>query len=190
MPIIAKGSNNTDYEKTPLGTQQAICVFVEDIGTQEGSYMGESIRNRQVVICWELAETMVEGENAGKPFMITKFYTLSLNEKANLRKDLESWRGKPFTLDELAGFDLEKLKMANCLLNIVEAKTQAGKTYPKIAAISPLLKNMDKLVSINSNPPEWIQKKREESVEWQEKNKTIDNNEPFNEPIIEDGLPF
>jgi len=38
--------------------------------------------------------------------MISKRYTMSLGEQSTLRKDLESWRGKKFTPEELQGFDL------------------------------------------------------------------------------------
>ena len=37
-------------------------------------------------------------------------YNLTLHEKGQLRKDLETWRGKAFTDTEIAqGFDLEQL---------------------------------------------------------------------------------
>lgn len=184
MAIIAK-DNGENYESIPLETQQAVCAFVEDIGTQEGYYMGSSIIKHQVVICWELAEKMTTGEHAGKPFMISKFYTLSLNEKANLCKDLESWRGKPFTAEERKGFDIEKLIGANCLLNIIEDERTDGKKYPKVASVSPILKNMPKIVPVNKVPPDWIQKKREQSIEWKEaKEGYATNNE------ADEGLPF
>ena len=119
MAIIAKDNRDENFESMPLGMHQAVCAFVEDIGIQEGSYLGKPIRRHQIVICWELAEKMTKGDNLGKPFMISKFYTLSLNEKANLCKDLESWRGRGFTADEKDGFDVEKLIGANCFLNII-----------------------------------------------------------------------
>jgi hypothetical protein len=45
----------------------------------------------------------------GRPFGAFKTYTASLFEAATLRKDLESWRGKSFTEEELAGFDISNL---------------------------------------------------------------------------------
>jgi len=185
VPIIAKDNFDGTYESVPLGTQQAICVFVEDIGTHESSYQGKPLRNHQIIVCWALKEIMSEGDNTGKPFMISKYYTLSLNEKANLCKDLESWRGKAFTVEEKEGFDVEKLIGANCLLGIIEAENTKGKKYAKIASISPIVSGMEKMLPIKSDVPEWITEKRKQSIEWQEQ---VDSNNFANED--EEGLPF
>ena len=188
MPIIAKDSGGGDFELAPVGNQQAVCAFVEDIGTHDGSYNGKPTRNQQIVICWELAEKMTLGDNAGKPFMLSKFYTLSLGEKSNLRKDLQSWRGVAFTEQELRAFDVEKLNGVNCLLNVVAEKKQDGKEFRKIASVSPLIKGMPKIEVFNKMPPEWIAKKRAESLEAQE--------QQFGAPLTvyenpsEESLPF
>lgn len=163
MPIIARSDAN--FEKAPTGNQQAVCAFIHDIGTQVGEYKGEPTVRHQVIISWELAETMTQGENAGKPFMVSKYYTLSLNEKATLRKDLESWRGKAFTEDELREFDLERLIGANCFLNITA--TESDKR--KIAAIAPMPKNIAPIKAVQTAPSEkfreWIDRERAKSLE-------------------------
>jgi len=190
MPIMANNNKDGDFEKTPLGNQQGVCAFVEDIGTHVSEYLGNEIIKHQIVVCWELKELMTEGDYEGKPFMISNFYTLSLSEKANLRKDLESWRGKAFTPDELEGFDVEKLIGANCLLNIIEHKKMDGSKFAKIASISPLIEGMEKLTVVNSDPPEWIDKKRQESMEC--KGTMNEDTVPEPEPLDEtqDDLPF
>jgi hypothetical protein len=108
---------------------------------------------------WELAEKMKDG----RPFMLSKSYTLSLHEKASLRKDLESWRGKAFTEAELTGFDLEKLITVNCLLNVAAYKKKNGSEGRKIASISPMMKGMNPIIPINEKPPEWVAKRRDEN---------------------------
>ena len=187
MPIIAKSTGNANFESTPLGNQQAVCAFVEDIGTQEGSYMGAPITRREVVVCWELNEFMKKGEYEGRPFMVSKRYTLSLNEKANLRKDLESWRGKAFTEEELAGFDVEKLIGVNCLLNIISYKKKDGTEGTKIGSISKMISGMNNIEIQNKKPPEWIQREREKSTEHEEEMKQYDQTVT---PEGEDDLPF
>lgn len=192
MSIIAKDAGGEEYEKAPTGNQQGVCAFVEDIGTHRGEYQGKPNEKHQIVVCWELAETMVTGDYAGKPFMVSNFYTLSLSQKANLRKDLESWRGKAFTAIELEGFDVEKLIGVNCLLNIIEEPNQAGKMRTKIASISPVIKGMEPLTVFNTAPPEWIDKKRKESLEYTENGGTNEHppiNESEQPPINEDEQP-
>ena len=157
MPIIAVASGGGDFELCPLGNTQAVCSFVEDVGVEHDEINDKW--SHKVVVMWELAEKMKDG----RPFMLSKSYTLSLHEKATLRKDLESWRGKAFTDAELTGFDLEKLLTVNCLLNVGTYKKKNGSEGRKIASISPMMKGMNPIIPINEKPPEWVQKRRDEN---------------------------
>jgi hypothetical protein len=70
--------------------------------------------------------------------IIAKRYTLSHNAKANLRIDLESWYGQAFDekrLDEVGGFDLEKLIGRPALLNVVHS---ADGKFANVASVNPL----------------------------------------------------
>jgi hypothetical protein len=100
-----------------------------------------------VVVAFEIPGERIEIKGKDLPRGISKRYTLSLNEKASLRKDLQSWRGKPFTSAELAGFDVSRLIGANCLLSVLH-QDRAGATYANISTISSLPKGMKVL------PPE------------------------------------
>jgi hypothetical protein len=113
-------SGGGDFEQAPIGTHIARCVKIIDIGTQKGEYQGKVNIRRQCIIGWELPnELMTEGEYAGKPFVVSRFYTSSLGEKANLRKDLENWRGKAFTEQELLGFEAKNILDKPCMLSII-----------------------------------------------------------------------
>jgi len=114
-----KDSGGGDFEQPPAGTHVARCIKIIDIGTQRGEYQGKATSKRQCIIGWELpTELMTEGEYAGKPFTVSKFYTASLGEKANLRKDLANWRGREFTEQELAGFESKAILDKCCLLSL------------------------------------------------------------------------
>ena len=116
-----RDSGGGDFEQPPVGTHPARCVRIIDIGTQKGEYQGKATFKRQVVIAWELSnELMTEGDYAGKPFMVSRFYTASLGEKANLRKDLVSWRGKEFSDQELTGFDPRNILDKGCMVSLIE----------------------------------------------------------------------
>lgn len=187
MPIVAKDEKT--YEPIPLGVQQAVCSGVFDIGTHEGEYQGKPTLKHQIVVIWELDEKKTLGDFAGQPHQISKFYTLSLGEKANLRKDLESWRGQPFTTQELEGFDLENLIGANCLLNIVD-KEKGGQ---KIAAIMPLAKNMTKIKQSMTGEPDWVTKFRAKSIEARNTtsgSSVASTSNVMLPPNSEDDLPF
>jgi len=75
----------------------------------------------------------------GRLFGIFKNYTLSWSDKANLRLDLQSWRGKPFTQEELRRFDLKTVLGAWCMLNIIERPGKDGtKIYSNINGVTPV----------------------------------------------------
>lgn len=158
MPIIAKEENVS--EQPPIGMHQAVCSMVCDIGTHKGEYQGRQTMRHQIVIIWEINEKKQFGKFAGERFQLSRFYTLSLDQKATLRKDLQSWRGQPFTSEELKGFDIERLKGANCFLNVIHVEDKA-----KISAITPLAKGMAKIEPTLTQEPEWIAKMRERSLE-------------------------
>jgi hypothetical protein len=141
MAIIVK-DNGGSYEQPEAGMHPAVCAKVFDLGDQLG-FQGRV--QHQIVILWELAERQTKGDFTGKRFKVTKKYTASLNEKANLRKDLDSWRGRPFTDEEAQGFDMEKLLNVNCLLNIAATKTKKGNTFMAVASVNPMMKGQEKL---------------------------------------------
>jgi hypothetical protein len=98
---------------------------------------------RKILISWELHGEDDEGNplatQDGKPLIISGNYTLSLGEKATLRAILESWRGKPFTLQELLGFDITNLLDKWCMVTIShDANERSMKTYANVKAVSPV----------------------------------------------------
>ena len=114
--IIANGGNDTpSYPTVSVGVQKARCVRVIDLGTQQNDYQGQISWKRQVMLIWEVPS---ETDNKGEPLTISKFYTLSLNEKANLANDLVSWRGRPFTETEKKAFDISKLEIREILRSL------------------------------------------------------------------------
>ncbi len=134
-------TGGTDFEQAPIGTHVARCVKLIDIGTQKGEYQGKATARRQCIVGWELpTELMQDGENSGKPFVVSRFYTASLGEKANLRKDLENWRGRQFTEQELQGFDSKNILGKPCMLSVIhnekgKARVSGVMAVPKGMAV-------------------------------------------------------
>lgn len=128
-----------DFEQPPIGTHVARCVKIIDIGTQESEFEGKISRRRQLIIGWELPnELMTTGEYAGKPFAVSRFYTQSLGEKANLRKDLANWRGRDFTPEELKGFDVQNIMGKTCMVSL----TANEKGRARVTSVIALPKGM------------------------------------------------
>ena len=141
MAIVAKASGDgQSHTPAPVGVHRAVCVDVLDKGILDVTYQGKTKKQHKISIAWQIDET----RDDGKPFLVYKRYTLSLNEKSTLRKDLESWRGRAFTREEEMGFDVENVIGVCCLLNVVHA-TQGDKTYANVDSVMPLMKGMPKL---------------------------------------------
>lgn len=132
-------SGGKEFEAAPIGNHLARCVGMIDVGTQQGEYQGKTTYARKIVLRFELpTELISEGDWAGKPFTVSKFYTASLSEKANLRKDLVSWRGREFTEEELRGFDAKNVLDKPCMLNV----THNEKGKAKVSGITPVPKGL------------------------------------------------
>lgn len=138
------GGGGGDFKRISSGSHLGICNMVVDIGLQPGSALHPEPK-RQVVIRWEVpgerVEYEVNGEKKEGPMTISRTVTASMNEKATLRQLLENWRGRKFTNDEAAKFDVSSILGKSCLLSISES-TKGDKTYSNVASVSPLIKGM------------------------------------------------
>ena len=94
-------------------------------------------------ICWQIEETIDSDRGPIRPVVRQRF-TNSLHEKAKLRGVLETWRGRKFTKDELAGFDLERLLGASCQIQVIH-NTNEEQTFANVNAVIPLGKSMPKV---------------------------------------------
>ena len=148
--IIAKQSSNSqsDFKLPPAGSFMARLYRIIDIGTQTTEWMGKRKMQRKIIAMFELHGEDNEGKPLqtleGKPLIVSKRYTLSLDEKATLRKDLEAWRGKAFTQEELDGFNLEVLLGKCCMVSITHSSYE-GKEYANISSISQIPSALKKL---------------------------------------------
>ena len=147
MAFIVKESGG-NFESTPSGMHLARCYRIVDLGTQKSEYMGQVKYLHKIMLGWEIHTTKEDGTalkmRDGRPFAMFKNYTLSWSEKANLRLDLQSWRGRPFTAEEMRSFDLETILGAWCLLNVIERPGKDGKMYVNIDSVTPVPPMMKK----------------------------------------------
>lgn len=210
MSIYATNSS-VQRELIPSGNYIARCYQMIEIGTVSEFIMGKQVTLKKVRIGWELpTETRIfKPENGEQPLVISKEYTLSMNEKSNLRKDLKSWRGKDFTDDEARSFDITKLLGAPCMLNIIHKPSKdQSRVYEEIAGITSIPKGMqtpaqvnktfvlsyeDFDISVFESLPDFIKTKMKGSLEYaalsQPQHKNMDSADDINNEESEE-LPF
>lgn len=185
MPLTASSTSGGNSTPAPAGTHVARCVRVVDLGTQkDDGQFGVKIQPK-VMLAFELPTELhtFKEENGPEPYMVSKEYTLNLGEKANLRKDLESWRGRPFTEEELKGFNVGKLLDKTCTLSIIHKPTKSGGLAARISGIGPSMKGVttppaitEKLLyDVDSGKdatyhklPEWVRKRIDACENWKQ----------------------
>lgn len=185
--IIVKNQATARREPVEPGNYPARCYGMVVTGTEFNELYGNLKTN--VIVLWEMPTERIEIEKDGAvknlPRGIHAQYNLSLNEKATLRKTLESWRGKAFDDKQLAqeGFDIASIIGAPCLLNVLTRQAQNGNEYNYVSTVARLPKGME--VPEMENPrvefdirdenqplsdmeklPEWIQERIRNSAEY------------------------
>ena len=190
MSLIAK--EHSDYIPIPEGQYCAVCSAVVSIGMQEcfGAV------KPQLLMRFEFPDLRVEREESGQkinePRTKWQFYTLSLNSKANLRQDLESWRGKGFTKKELEGFDVMKILGHPCQIQIIHDHS-GDRIRDKIKSVSQLMSDAEKPLP----ELEIIRYSEDEIEQWdllpefvkeKYRNRVIVASSPPTQEVIEDGI--
>ncbi len=178
MSLFASAeSNGTKFPPLEPGTYLARAYGLIDLGVQHNDQYDKD--QHKVIIMWEFPTETVETENGTETRVLSKTYTCSLSEKANLRKDLEAWRGRKFTDEELSGFDLRKILGVPCQLSVVHAERNGKPPVPVISAVVGLPKgttipdpvhgklifDLDEEGAFQAMEilPEWIQQRIKES---------------------------
>ena len=192
MSIVAKKA--PQREQVPAGSHVARCIKIIHFGTaMESNHLGERVQRNTVRLTWEIPGEMrtFDEEQGPQPMSISKDYTLSLHEKANLRADLEGWRGQGFTPDELEGFDILNVQGQPCMLSIIHVPSKkTGNIYARIVGVSRLPKDTVCPENINplfvwdydqnydegvlANLHEWFQEKIKASDEYKAKVNPVD----------------
>jgi hypothetical protein len=143
MAIIATNEGGSSFEPIEAGTYAARCVSMVHVGTIKGTFEGQEKIQNKVRLTWELPTELkiFKEENGEQPYFVSKDFTISMHEKASLRKFLEAWRGKGFTETEAKAFDITALLGKPCMLSVIH-KSKDGRTYAEISSLSSLPKGM------------------------------------------------
>lgn len=150
MPLTIResGKGNKDFENPKPGVYTAVFESFTDLGMQPGYNPGEM---REKLRCrWQLGET----DSAGNRFTVIKEYTKSLNEKSNLRKDLEAIFGAFDEQDLRAGVDIDSYIGKGCQLAVDEKISKSGNPYTIVTALMPLGQGMEPLQLEVTEPAE------------------------------------
>lgn len=120
--------------KAPPGNHPAVLVALIDMGTQtvDGFNGGPSKEQHRAYFVWELVSELEAGTTNNH--LIAIDLNVSLNEKAKLRKWIESRAGKP--IPDGVEYDILKELGKPCLLSVILNKDG----YPRIEGVAAVPK--------------------------------------------------
>lgn len=155
--MLKEGGGN--FTPAPAGNHLARCYRIVELGTQRVLFKGKEKEQQKIRFFFELHGEDDEGNpltnDDGVPLTISRMMTASLSEKGNLRPFLESWRGRAFTKEELAGFDPKNVLDKWCMLSVVHEEYE-GKQYATIKSAAKVHATMARSLPAAVHPAEYF----------------------------------
>lgn len=147
MSLKIKKKSGSSVPPMEAGTYPAVCVGIVDLGEQYSEAFKKY--NDKLMVIWEIPSQIVQIDGEDKPRWISDEFTQSLHEKSRLYNMLISWRGKPFTEEELSEdedgnlrFKTESMAGAGCFLQIIVEEKDSGR-YNRITSVIALPAGME-----------------------------------------------
>jgi hypothetical protein len=149
MGLTVKASGgSSSFKPVPAGMHLARCYRIVDMGTQMTTWKGTAKQRRKVMLQFEIHSEDSNGHplttDKGEPMSISKNFTASLGENAILRQELENWRSRAFTPEELNGFQLKNILGAWAMLSVIKEVGSDGNEYTNISSINPVSSQVKK----------------------------------------------
>lgn len=145
MPLYPQTSAKTQRELVPEGNHPARIYEVIEVGTVEGSWMGQPKMNYNVRIGFEFPtkKFMFSEEKGLQPFVLSREMSLSLGEKANLRKIVEAVEGRKLTEAEAVNYDVTTIIGKPLLVTVSHTEpNNEGIQYANATTFSGLIEGL------------------------------------------------
>lgn len=143
--LTVSAEQQKDFAICPAGQHPARCVDVVFRGMVPNKFKNGELQPK-ISIHLMLDTQDDDGNdvrrNDGKRFVLSQWFTKSMFSKANLRKTLESWRGRAFDETAAERFNLNDLINAPALVNVKHIRNPKGDEIAVIDSISKLPRQM------------------------------------------------
>ena len=126
-------NDDSGYVAPKPGLTQGVIKSIIDVGTSEGKY---GPKHEIMMVIALPQQTHIHDEAVGPEMLtISKWFSLSLNKKSNLRKFIESFQGE---MDSDGQFEVMDLLGTNLMVHIVERTKDDGEKVLNVASAMPL----------------------------------------------------
>lgn len=131
--ITAKGSDSK-FKPHPAGQFVAQCVDAINLGESVEQFPGKP--EKLVPKCALVWRTGIKNPDTGELIDIGQEFTVSMGEKANLRKTLESWRGQPYKEEQIEqGVPIHKLAGNWALITVAQKRSRSDRLYAFVQSV-------------------------------------------------------
>lgn len=154
---VSQTDGGSSFAQVPPGMHLARCYRIVDMGKQQSTWQGKIKIQPKVMFQFEIHSEDADGNplltDKGEPMSISKNFTASFHENATLRTELENWRSRAFTEEELRGFQLKNVLGVWAMLSVVREKGHDGNDYTNISSINPVPSNIKRAGLPNGHNP-------------------------------------
>ena len=186
QPLYAPVGEKKVRELVPEATYTARIYRLLTLGEQETMFTdevtGEPISQFKIDVTFELPYETRDFGKGEQPMVISKEYTLSFNEKATLRKLINSIEGKALTDAEAVNYDILSIIGKAVQIQVVHKTSKAGNERAEVSNTLGLSKGMVCPPQVNGSQiltfqnwseelflglPQFMREKIEKSQEYQ-----------------------
>jgi hypothetical protein len=159
---VSNAMSSFKKEFPPKGNNQAVICFVVPAGTHTETFPGKPPQTKKKVLC--IYETKARKED-GKRFVKRKEWTFSMDERANMRIDVNS-----MGFDTSESFNLKDLTGHNFIVNYTHEKDKNGNIVKaKQGTFTALMEGIEPIKPELTELPDWAKAYIAESVEYKQK---------------------
>lgn len=185
-------SEESKFKPHPEGTLAAVCVDVIDLGKKVDEWQGKTKVQPKCALVFMTGKT---NPDTGDLHDVSIEFTVSMGDKSNLRRFLESWRGKKYTEEQAEkGVPIHKLAGQPALITVEHHQSSKGRTYARILSVSPLPEGLlPPTLPEYKRAPFWADRKKayaDELARLQAASHPTDDGGEFEAPADDDDLPF
>lgn len=144
MGLKVNRSSNTQstFKQVPVGMHLARCYRIIDKGTKRTTWKGTEKMLAKVTLQFEVHGVDENDQplttDRGEPLSISKNFTNSMYENANMRKAVQSWLGRRMSESEAKKFSIGDMLGEWAHISVIETQSDDGKTYTNIDTINPI----------------------------------------------------
>jgi len=169
--VTARAEADKSFTPHPEGSYPMVCVDVVNYGETVSVFDGHVKIQPKVGLFFQSGERNEDGQL----HTVAMEFTLSMFEKANLRKFLEMWRGNPKTDGQAeAGEPIDKLEGHPGYAQVAQKVSKKGRAYALISGILPLPKGTPTPTHPPYQRPEYVEKRKAEYAAEVAKHRAIE----------------